>query len=438
MVTIYKPKAAARGPKHTELVIERLDHEAQGIHRQDGVVSFISGALPAERVRVELTEQKKQYQRGHVIKVLQASPLRRPLHCASNTRCGGCQLGFVEPSEALALKTQGIVDLLTHQLKISDLPWQAPIVGDDVGYRRKARVGVWFEQKTQQFQIGFRGFQSKEIVDVPDCAVLSPAIAPAIDVLRRTLPTLSQGKAITHVELLDADGQAFVVVRHIKGLPEKDRAALCAAWPQAHWLGELEPGVLQPWREQPEPSYALADGQRLQFSANDFIQVNAQVNQQMVTQALAWLMPEKSDQVLDLYCGIGNFSMALAAKVQQVVGVEGVHSMVQRARANAELNQLDNLEFFQADLHLPWQKAPWANRHYTKILLDPARAGAEGAIEQIAARKAKQVLYVSCNATTFARDAKVLLANGYRIAKIGVMDMFPYTSHLELMALFEK
>lgn len=438
MVTIYKPKAAPRGPKHTELTIERLDHEAQGIHRQDGVVSFISGALPGERVRVALTEQKKHYQHGHVIKVLEASPLRQALHCDSNTRCGGCQLGFVAPSDALALKTKGVADLLTHQLKLAELPWQAPIVGDALGYRRKARVGVWYEQKTQQFQIGFRGFQSKEIVDVPQCVVLSPAIAPAIDVLRRTLPQLKQGKAITHVELLDADGQAYVVVRHVKSLPETDRAALCAAWPQANWLGEAEPGVLQPWHAQPEPSYTLADGQRLQFSANDFIQVNAQVNQQMVAQALAWLMPEKSDQVLDLYCGIGNFSLALAAHVQQVVGVEGVQSMVQRATANAALNQRSDVEFYQADLHLPWAKAAWAARHYDKILLDPARAGAEGAIEQIAACKAKQVLYVSCNTTTFARDAKVLLANGYRIAKIGVMDMFPYTSHLELMALFEK
>lgn len=437
MVTIYKPKAATRGPKHTDLTIDRWDHDAQGITRQSQMISFITGALPGETVKVELTEQKKNYQRGHVIKVLQASALRQPLHCQANTRCGGCQLGYVSPADALQLKIQGVDDLLKHQLKVAELPWQAPLQGEAFGYRRKARLGVWFEQKTNRFQVGFRGFQRKEIVDIDACPVLSPVIAPAVDVLSSQLPKLAKGRHITHAELLDADGQAFIVVRHVKALAEADKQMLMAAWPEACWLGEAESGVIEPWHTQPEPCYQLGEGLRLRFSAADFIQVNADVNQQMVAQALAWLMPEKSDQVLDLYCGIGNFSLALAPKVQQVIGVEGVASMVTRASQNAELNQLANVDFFQADLHLPWRKAPWAQHRFDKIVLDPARAGAEGAIEQVAALKARQVLYVSCNATTFARDAKVLLANGYRIAKIGVMDMFPYTSHLELMALFE-
>lgn len=437
MVSIYKPKAAARGPKHTELTIERWDHEAQGIHRQSQMISFITGALPGETVKVELTEQKKNYQRGHVIKVLQPSALRQPLHCQANSRCGGCQLGYVSPAQALALKTNGVAELLQHQLKLTELPWQAPLQGDPLGYRRKARLGVWFDQKTNRFQVGFRGFQSKEIVDVAACPVLSPVIAPALSVLASQLPKLAKGRYITHAELLDADGQAYIVIRHVKPLTDVDKKILMAAWPEAFWLGEAESGVLEAWQQQPEPCYQLADGTRLHFQASDFIQVNADVNQQMVAQALAWLMPEKSDQVLDLYCGIGNFSLALAPKVQQVVAVEGVASMVNRASQNAELNQLANVHFYQADLHLPWRKAAWAQQRFDKIVLDPARAGAEGAIEQVAALKASQVLYVSCNATTFARDAKVLLANGYRIAKIGVMDMFPYTSHLELMALFE-
>lgn len=437
MVTIYKAKAAARGPKHIDVTIERFDHESQGVCRQQGVMTFATGALPGETVRLELTEQKKTYQRGHVIKVLTASPLRQPLHCAENKQCGGCQLGYVAPESALELKTQGVRDLLQHQLKVASLPWQAALTSNAVGYRRKARIGIWFEQKTQRFHVGFRGFQRKDIVNIKSCVVLSPVIAPVLSVLADVLPRLKQGKHVTHAEVLDADGQAYIVLRHVKPLPDTDKAICLAAWPQACWLGEAESGVLQAWHDQAEPSYLLADGTRLHFTAADFIQVNADVNQQMVAQALAWLMPEKSDQVLDLYCGIGNFSLALAPKVQQVVGVEGVASMVKRASQNAELNQFDNVRFYQADLHLPWRKAPWAQQRFDKIVLDPARAGAEGAIEQVVLLKARQVLYVSCNATTFARDAKVLLANGYRIAKIGVMDMFPYTSHLELMALFE-
>lgn len=438
MVTLYKAKAAVKPSRVTQLTIERLDHEAQGVAREQGVITFIQGVLPGERVQVKVTEQKKQFQRAQLQKVLEPSPLRQADHCAFAERCGGCQLSFVQPESMLALKQAAVDELLKHQLKVSTLPWQAPIQGEGLGYRRKARIGVWFEQKTKQFHVGFRGFHQHEIEDIPECVVLSPALAPILGVLRTTLPQLRHGRAITHAEVLDADGQAYVVIRHIKPLGEDDKQRLQQAWPAAFWLGEAEPGVVEPWHEQPTPSYALRCGTRLSLSATDFVQVNAAVNQQMIDQALAWLMLQKTDHVLDLYCGIGNFSLAIAPHVASVTGIEGVDSMVERARANAGQNGQNHCQFAQADLHLPWGKAPWAQATYDKVVLDPARAGAEGAVEQLAARKIKQMLYVSCNPTTFARDAKVLLEKGYRIDKIGVMDMFPYTSHLELMALFKK
>ena len=186
-------------------------------------------------------------------------------------------------------------------------------------------------------------------------------------------------------------------------------------------------------------NFALSENQVLKGNfkvESDFIQVNALVNQAMVQQALAWLTPAKTDQILDLYCGIGNFSLALAKHAGMVVGLEGVAAMVTTASQNASFNGLENTHFAQVDLHLPWPKADWNQPKYQKVLLDPARAGALGAIDEVARLKPAQVLYVSCNPTTFARDAKVLLAKGYRLDKIGMMDMFPYTSHLELMALF--
>lgn len=437
MVSIYKSKAkAVTTPQHPELTIERWDQEAQSIAYHQGKICFVEGALPGERVKVTVTEQKAQYLKGRVSKVLHSSPLRIAPECRYFGSCGGCQLHYVSAADSRTLKQQALDQQLQHQLKLQNLPWQPVLAGQDAGYRRKARIGVWFEKKTNSFTVGFRKAGGKEITEVTECMVLSPVIAPVLRVLQDILPKLQQGAAVTHVEVLDADGQAFVVVRHIRPLPQSDQQLLQQAWPAASWIGEAEPDQFSFWTTPATPSYPLADGLRLNFAPTDFIQVNAQVNQAMVSQAIAWLQPAKTDQILDLYCGIGNFSLALAKHAGMVVGLEGVATMVTTASQNANLNGLENTRFAQVDLHLPWPKADWNQPKYQKVLLDPARAGALGAIDEVARLKPAQVLYVSCNPTTFARDAKVLLAKGYRLDKIGMMDMFPYTSHLELMALF--
>lgn len=437
MVTIYQPKKKSQTVQHADAVIERWDHEAQGVARLQGKICFVPGALPGETVRVRLTEQKKDYQRAVVQKVLQASPLRRIAPCPHAAVCGGCQLQHIGATDVLNLKQQALDAMLRHQLKLATLPWHSAITSPEIGYRRRARLGVWFDKKSRQFQIGFRKAASNEIQDVTDCAVLSPLLQPALAVLHQTLPQLSQGQAVTHVELIAAGAKAVVVVRHTKALPQSDMALLMNAWPTAYWFGEGVSGEYQAWQDAtPVLSYPLA-GLTLSFSPADFIQVNAAVNEAMVQQAMAWLMPKKSEQVLDLYCGIGNFSLVLAALGAKVTGVEGLPAMVQRAHQNAAFNGLTNCDFVQGDLHLPWPKQPWTSQHYDKVLLDPARAGAEVCVAEVAKRKPAQILYVSCNPTTFARDAKVLLAGRYQLTKIGVMDMFPNTSHLELMALFE-
>ncbi|MBU2225942.1 MAG: 23S rRNA (uracil(1939)-C(5))-methyltransferase RlmD [Gammaproteobacteria bacterium] len=437
MVSIYKSKPkAVTAPQHPELDIERWDQEAQSIAYHQGKICFVEGALPGERVKVKVTEQKAQYLKAQVTKVLQSSKLRIAPQCRYFGSCGGCQLHYVSAADSRILKQQALDQQLQHQLKLTQLPWQPTLAGDDAGYRRKARIGVWFEKKTNSFTVGFRKLGGKEIVAVTDCMVLSPVIAPVLSVLQNVLPKLKQGSAVTHVEVLDADGQAFVVVRHIRPLAEADQQQLQHAWPEACWIGEAEPEQFSYWSEPCTPSYQLAEGLRLNFAPTDFIQVNARVNQAMVQQAIDWLAPSKNDRILDLYCGIGNFSLALAKHAGMVVGLEGVAAMVTTASHNAELNEMDNASFAAVDLHLPWPKTDWNQPQYQKVLLDPARAGALGAIDEVARLKPAQVLYVSCNPTTFARDAKVLLAKGYRLDKIGMMDMFPFTSHLELMALF--
>ena len=443
MVSIYKAKAKAQGPQHLTLTVERWDHEAQSIAYHDGKICFIEGALPGETVKVRMTEQKAQFAKGIVQTVITPSAQRIVPQCPVAGQCGGCQLHYVGANASLELKQQAISQLLAHQLKVTDLPWQPAIRGHDVGYRRKARIGIWYEKATKQFQVGFRKEHSHEILAVDACMVLSPVIAKVLPVLQSTLPKLAMASAITHAEVFDADGQAHLIIRHIKPLADADIALLRQSWPEAWWYGEAEPDQLLAWQpDTPEPSYVLnvpqANPLQLRFKAGDFIQVNAEVNQQMVQQAIEWLAPTPDDHILDLYCGIGNFSLALAAQGAKVFGLEGVPAMVKRARDNAAANGLRCCEFAHVDLHLPWPKAPWNTNQYQKVLLDPARAGASGAVDEIAKLKSAQILYVSCNPTTFARDAKVLLAKGYRIAKIGVMDMFPYTSHLEIMALLTR
>lgn len=442
MVKIYQAaKATAKNTnKNIQLDIERWDHQGQGIGYWQGKIAFVAGALPGESVEVSLTENKTKVVKGQVRKVLKPSNLRQTPACPHFSNCGGCQLQYASAEQQLLLKQQGVDALLRHQTGLSELPWQAPIQSAASGYRRRARIGVWFDKKSQKFTVGFRRAQDKSITQVNHCLVLSPVLQPIFSVLSTTLPRLSQGQAITHVEVLDADGQAYVLVRHVRDLPEADKKLLIATWPAAFWVGEAEPQQFAPWQaEYQAPSYTLAaQNIKLNFELDDFIQVNAEVNQQMVSQALDWLEVDLSQNILELYSGIGNFSLALAKCTKSVHALEGVTGMVQRILQNATDNHLDNVTAVQADLHLPWAHEAWNQPVYDAVVLDPARAGAVGASEQITKLRPARILYVSCNPVSFAADAKVFLATGYQLEKLAAMDMFPQTSHLELMAQFRR
>lgn len=441
MVAIYKAKSG-RGlqGKSIELQINDTDYEGNGIGRYQQKIAFVSGALPQETVLAQVSEDKSGYLKATVRKVLRPSAERIKPECRYFGHCGGCQLQYLAMTPQQQLKQHGIDALIRHHTGMEALPWQPLLSADSWGYRRKARIGVWFDRKQQRYQVGFRQAASKELADITDCRVLSPIIAPILGVLRQVLPDMEQPGEITHVEATDAGGRAFLVVRHTAAISNTEKQAFIDAWPQAVWIGERHSGEFEFWQGKTETlSYWLAEQQlQLTFGPADFIQVNAGVNQLMVNQALAWLAPGPEDTILDLYAGTGNFSLPLAQRAAKVVALEGVSTMVQRASDNAALNQLSNVECAQADLHLPWPDASWNRPVYQKIVLDPARAGAQGAVEQVTALKAAQILYVSCNPATFARDAKVILAAGYQLHKISGIDMFPQTSHLELMALFNR
>lgn len=241
-----------------------------------------------------------------------------------------------------------------------------------------------------------------------------------------------------HLELVLGDAEPAAVIRHTKPLTDKDQARLKAFAEQAGVTLYFMPEANQLDRVVGEQPFYSEVGVKLPFLPSHFIQVNQAINERMVAQALEWLAPESTDRVLDLFCGLGNFTLPLAKQSAHVIGVEGVQDMVDWAADNAKLNDLSNVEFYQANLEQELSQQPWASQQFDKILLDPARAGASGVIDQVSALGATRVLYVSCNPATLARDSQSLLEQGYTLTRLGMMDMFPHTSHLESMALFEK
>ena len=438
MARFFQPKKKTQlETKHQSVLVERMDHNGAGIAYQKNKPIFIDGALPGEQVVIQLTESKSKFSRAKLIKLLKPSELRFKPFCKHFNQCGGCHLQHLGYSSQVEHKSQSLTHLMS-QYQTTNTEVAKPIVGDETGYRRRARISLFVDKKTQQFQFGFRKKQSKQIENITNCAVLAPRLNVLLPKLKNLLNTFSSLTSLGHVELVLGDTGPVMVLRHLKPLVEKDEQALIA-------LAKAEGATLYTMPETDKlirligdaPAYSET-GVTLPFEPNHFIQVNQKVNQQMVAQAIEWLEPQADERVLDLFCGLGNFSLPIAQQSAFVVGVEGVDEMVQQATSNATLNQLSNTEFYQANLEEELSSQPWAKERFDKILLDPARAGAGGIVDQISGLGAKRVVYVSCNPATLARDSESLEKQGYQLAKLGMLDMFPHTSHLESMALFIK
>nr|WP_086940252.1 23S rRNA (uracil(1939)-C(5))-methyltransferase RlmD [Thaumasiovibrio occultus] len=441
MAQFFKPqRRKVADSRHQAVKIERLDSHGAGIALQKGKPLFIEGALPGEEVLAQVTEQKRDFGRGKLIKVLKASDARLTPFCEYANRCGGCSLQHMDADKQREHKQAAMAHLMTRV--VSRTSQAAPelaaaITSAPRGYRRSARLSVWLD-KQQQLQIGFRQKGSKAVVDISHCDVLDPQLSELIPELKALLISFGQPRALGHVELIAAENGRVVYLRHTEALKPAHLDSLLAFAKQHDLLLFHSSDGTTVHQLHGAASYYVIDGQQIHFLPGDFIQVNAAVNQAMVTQALAWLAPKATDRVLDLFCGLGNFSLPLAAKVAEVVGVEGVEDMVTRASANAAHNQLSNVHFYQANLEQDWQSQPWAAQAFDLVLLDPARAGAAGIMSHIVELAPKRVVYVSCNPATLARDAAALLDAGYTLDKLGMMDMFPNTGHTESMALFVK
>ncbi|MBL5899555.1 23S rRNA (uracil(1939)-C(5))-methyltransferase RlmD [Lelliottia amnigena] len=407
-----------------------LDPFGQGVARHNGKALFIAGLLPNERAEVTLTEDKSKYSRGQVKRRLNDSPERVTPRCPHFGVCGGCQQQHASVALQQSSKSTALARLIKHDVNeiIAGQPW---------GYRRRARLSLSYEPKTQKLAMGFRKAASNDIVDVKQCPVLVPHLEALLPHLRNCLSDLQGVRALGHVELVLADNGPLMVLRHTAPLSAQDREKL-ERFSHSHELTLFlapQSEILE--RVSGDAPWYLSDGLRLTFSPRDFIQVNDGVNQQMVAKAIEWLDVQPDDRVLDLFCGMGNFTLPLAQRAASVVGVEGVNALVEKGQQNARHNTLENVTFFHENLEEDVTQQPWAKHGFDKILLDPARAGASGVMQHIIKLAPKRVVYVSCNPATLARDSEALLSAGYQIQRLAMLDMFPHTGHLESMVLFQ-
>ncbi|WGL16203.1 23S rRNA (uracil(1939)-C(5))-methyltransferase RlmD [Microbulbifer bruguierae] len=443
-----KGQRSAQVPRgNPEITIERLSHEVRGIARHQGKTLFVDNALPGEKVRIRYTASRAKFDEAVAIEILEPADNRRTPPCPYAETCGGCALQHMAPEAQIEAKQQILLEQLQRFARAEPQTLLPPLAGHPLGYRRKARLGVRYVKPKQggkpQLVLGFREKGSNDLTDIEQCPVLPADFSALIPALRTVVETSEGRRSISHIEVAIGDDATALVIRHLQPLSERDRQ---------HWLDFVQVHQLHLYlqggddTEKAWPAtgpdrlvYELpAFGVKLQFHPQDFIQVNLEINRLMVDRALELLDVQAEDRVLDLFCGLGNFTLPLATRAREVVGVEGLLALTERARENAEANALHNIQFQAADLTGDFTRSPWARGGFDKILLDPPRTGALEVVRNISHFNAARIVYVSCNPATLARDAAELIQRGYRLSKAGVMDMFPHTTHVESIALFER
>lgn len=428
--------------------IESLSHDGRGIARLDGKTTFIDNALPGEQVRFRYTFRRRRFDEGRAEEVVTPSPQRVTPPCAHALICGGCSLQHLDPQEQVRRKQQVLAEQLAHFGGLAPETWLPPLTGPVTGYRRRARLGVKYVEARERVLVGFREKRNSFLADIESCRVLVPAVGESLDAIGRMLGTLEAKRRIPQIEVAAGDDDIALVFRHLDPLADGDRDTLIGFCRERGWQCWLQPGnEATMHRVWPGPDggeerlfYHLPeDDVRLAFHPSDFTQVNAAINRRMVPLALDLLAVGPEHRVLDLFCGLGNFTLALARRAGHVVGVEGSDEMVRRGYENARRNGLENVEFHAWDLTRPAAGEAWArSAAFDRVLIDPPRTGALEVLPQVAAMGAARLVYVSCNPATLARDAGELVRLGYRLVSAGVMDMFPHTTHVESIAVFER
>lgn len=424
--------------------IESLSHDGRGIARIEGKTIFVDGALAGETVKFLYTRQHSKFDEAKVVEVITPSPDRVEARCPHFGVCGGCSLMHMAPQAQLALKQSTLEEHLTHFGGLAPETWLEPLTGPLWSYRRKARLGVKYVTKKERVLVGFREKASPFLALLDQCSVLDQRVGARLNELSEMIASLDAYNRIAQIEVAMDDEHTALVFRNLDPLSQHDEQCLIDYGKTNNIWIYLQPGgpdTVKPlWPELTQLSYQPEEGIWLNFNPNDFTQVNADINKTMIQKALELLDLSENDRVLDLFCGLGNFSLPIAKRCSEVVGVEGDEALVLHAAANAELNKFDNAFFERADLtQTELKQYVWAEPGFNKILLDPPRSGAFEVLHQLADLGAERIVYVSCNPATLARDAGELVnVHGYKLISAGVMDMFPHTSHVESIALFVR
>lgn len=433
--------------------IERLGHDGRGITHIDGKVAFVEGALPGESVSAVFTRRRGQFDELRTQEVLVASADRVEPPCEHAQICGGCAMQHMHPDVQIALKERVLHEQMKHIGGLEGYVHLPVLTSATTHYRRKARLAVRYVNKKEDILVGFREKNSSFIAEMNSCKVLVKEVSDLIAPLRELLRDFDGRMIIPQIEVAvgeDPDSasnhaprQVALIVRHMEALSERDQQRLLDFAGEHQLQLYLQPGgndsVHKVWPQDDinRLYYHLEEfGLRMAFHPTDFTQVNGDMNREMLSLALKLLDLQPDDVVLDLFCGLGNFTLPIATRCARVVGVEGSDEMVRRGSENALANGIDNASFYAANLCVDFDTSTWAQPVYSKILLDPPRSGAIEIIPRIAAFRAPRIVYISCNPATLARDAGELARHGYRMTQSGVMDMFPHTGHVESIAEF--
>ncbi len=453
-----KQRVKLREQAPLPFVIEALSHEGRGVahygdqpgHNPDkqGKTVFVAFGLPGETVTAKVVETNKRFEEADAVTVVNPSVDRVAPVCPHFGVCGGCSLQHLAVDAQVLFKQAMLAEQFAHFGGLAPEQWAPPLRNDRVDYRRKARLGVRHVPQKGRTLLGFRERRSAYLAELSVCKVLDAQVGARIEAMRDVLSALEVREQIPQIEIAIGDDAVAIVVRHMVPMPAADQHRLLDFCGALGWQLYLQPGGYDTVHRLDAPEaphrlhYELPDfGVRFGFSPLDFTQVNSGINRQMVRQAVDWLDVQAGERVLDLFCGLGNFSLPLARRVGPtgaVVAVEGSTEMVERGHENAAVNGLANVHFYAQDLTEDFSMQPWAAQGFDALLIDPPRSGAEAVMHYLPRFGARRLVYVSCNPATLARDAGILAQNGYTMKKAGVMDMFTHTGHVESMALFEK
>ncbi|TKR32950.1 23S rRNA (uracil(1939)-C(5))-methyltransferase RlmD [Luteimonas gilva] len=426
-----------------------LSHDGRGVaRRENGKAVFVAGALPGEKVMAKQTARSRSFDEATTLEVLERSPDRVEPRCPHFGTCGGCALQHLDEAKQILAKQRVLLENFERIGHVTPETLLPPLTDAAWGYRRKGRFSVRRVEKKDKTLVGFREADPRFVADLSICHTVIPQIGQRIAALSALIDGMDGRRDIPQIEFIAGDptpdySGIALVFRHLLPLSEADRNALVAFGREHGFAVFLQPGGVDSvhalWPEAPQLSFRLPDWDvEFAFKPLDFIQVNAGLNRKMIALALQLLDARADERVLDLFCGLGNFTLPLARAVREVVGVEGEAGLVARAKENAARNGLANAQFHAADLAQDLSGHAWMRAGFDRLLLDPPRSGADAVLKQLPLKGLKRIVYVSCHPASLARDAGYLVnERGWKLRSAGVMDMFPHTAHVESIAMFE-